>query len=292
MGKLFYGTCSWKYPSWKGLVYSKAKGINYLAEYAQKYGSVEIDQWFWSLFNDNKPVLPKTETVAEYLNSVPDNFLFTIKAPNSLTLTHFYKQKGEKELRPNPYFLSVSLFNDFLDRIERMKKQVGCLMFQFEYLNRQKMTSQEEFLEKLKTFFSAVPRDIPYALEVRNPNYINKTHFEFLSENSLHHVFMQGYYMPSILTHYKQFGSLIRDLTVIRLHGTERGEIEKKTGKKWDKIVEPKDSELPAVARMIRDFLDREITVFVNVNNHYEGSSPLTIDKIRALISGNPKVSF
>ena len=29
------GTCSWKYPSWEGLVYSKATGINYLEEYAR-----------------------------------------------------------------------------------------------------------------------------------------------------------------------------------------------------------------------------------------------------------------
>ena|SRR5208283_1605447 len=41
MPGLGVGTCSWKYPSWKGLVYSRAAGINYLAEYAQKYDSVE-----------------------------------------------------------------------------------------------------------------------------------------------------------------------------------------------------------------------------------------------------------
>ncbi len=39
-------TCSWKYPSWKGLVYTKASGIDYLAEYAKRYNTVEVDQWF------------------------------------------------------------------------------------------------------------------------------------------------------------------------------------------------------------------------------------------------------
>jgi uncharacterized protein YecE (DUF72 family) len=42
------GTCSWKYPSWRGLVYSDS-GQNYLQEYAQHYSCVEVDQWFWSL---------------------------------------------------------------------------------------------------------------------------------------------------------------------------------------------------------------------------------------------------
>jgi uncharacterized protein YecE (DUF72 family) len=40
------GTCSWKYDSWKGIVYSESKSKNYLKEYSQKFNTVEIDQWF------------------------------------------------------------------------------------------------------------------------------------------------------------------------------------------------------------------------------------------------------
>ena len=52
-GKLKIGTCSWKYDSWKGLVYDpdkKYSPYDYLADYAKHYNTVEIDQWFWSLF--------------------------------------------------------------------------------------------------------------------------------------------------------------------------------------------------------------------------------------------------
>ena len=52
------GTCSWKYESWRGLVYSDKPRINYLAEYAQKYDTVEVDQWFWSLHGPDKVSLP------------------------------------------------------------------------------------------------------------------------------------------------------------------------------------------------------------------------------------------
>jgi uncharacterized protein YecE (DUF72 family) len=41
------GSCSWKYPSWRGLVYSE-KPENYLYEYSRRYDCVEIDQWFYS----------------------------------------------------------------------------------------------------------------------------------------------------------------------------------------------------------------------------------------------------
>ena len=93
MARLRIGTCSWKYPSWEGLVYSAPKGINYLQEYSRHYDTVEIDQWFWSLFGQDSISLPRLETVQEYVDSVPEDFQFTVKVPNSVTLTHFYKKK-------------------------------------------------------------------------------------------------------------------------------------------------------------------------------------------------------
>ncbi len=89
---LHNGPCSWKYSSWKGLVYSKAKPKNFLEEYSALYSTVEVDQWFWSLFG-HSVVLPKLGVVQEYADSVPDSFKFGVKVPNSITLTHHYKKR-------------------------------------------------------------------------------------------------------------------------------------------------------------------------------------------------------
>jgi uncharacterized protein YecE (DUF72 family) len=97
------GTCSWKYDSWKGLIYPDFGEFNYLEEYSKHYNTVEIDQWFWSL-NKSNVYLPKSNVVEEYNDSTPNDFKFTIKMPNSLTLTHPYKS-----YEPNPYFLSNEL---------------------------------------------------------------------------------------------------------------------------------------------------------------------------------------
>ena len=59
------GTCSWKYDSWKGLIYApdkKYSPYDYLPDYAKYYNTVEIDQWFWSLFPKTVK-LPNAETV-------------------------------------------------------------------------------------------------------------------------------------------------------------------------------------------------------------------------------------
>ena len=110
-----YGTCSWKYDSWQGIIYSPEAKRNYLMEYSRKLSTVEIDQWFWSLFGPGKTSLPSPGTVREYAESIPEDFKFTIKAPNTLTLTHYYRKNKVESLQENPHFLSTDFFQKFLD---------------------------------------------------------------------------------------------------------------------------------------------------------------------------------
>jgi hypothetical protein len=57
--------------------------------------------------------------------------------------------------------------------------------------------------------------------------------------------------------------------------------MEKITGKRWDKIISPKDEEIGDILDTIGRLLRRRVDVYLNVNNHFEGSAPLTIGKIR-----------
>lgn len=281
-----FGTCSWKYDSWKGIVYSGTNSKNYLQEYSKKFDTVEIDQWFWSLFSNSKIVLPQKKVVEEYKQSVPKDFLFTIKVPNSITLTHFYKESKEDELRINPSFLSVDLFNQFLETIEPIKDKIGCLIFQFEYLNKQKMKSLSEFQNKFSEFRSQIKNDSPpIGIEIRNPNYLNEKYFTFLSEQKIAPVLLEGYYMSPITETYSKFKKQFKNLMVIRLHGTDRKGIEEIANNNWSQIYINRDKEILSIAEMIRDLQKNEVDLFVNVNNHFEGSAPITINKIKEQLS-------
>ena len=200
-------------------------------------------------------------------------------------MTHLYSRYTGGALIENEHFLSVDLLKRFLELLEPMRSRLGSIMFQFEYLNRRKMGSSSEFLDRIKAFFDEAPRGYQYALEPRNPLYLNERYFAFIGDMNLSHVFIQGYYMPEISGVYAPYAALIERSSVIRLHGYDRKAIEKKTGKRYDRIVEPQDEELPGVITMIQDMRKRGITVFLNVNNHYEGSAPLTITKIRSALS-------
>jgi uncharacterized protein YecE (DUF72 family) len=290
MAELRMGTCSWKFPSWRGLIYSASTKTNYLSEYARMYSSVEIDQWFWSLFSVRDIGLPDPGDVNSYRAAVSSGFRFSVKAPNSITLTHVYRQSKDEPAVVNPYFLSNDLFQAFLSRLDPMRHLLGPLILQFGYLNQQMMDSQDAFQKRLGAFLARAPTGYAYAIEIRNPRYLNESWFEFLRSTGASPVFLQGYWMPSIFQTYEQWRPLIlqQEQVVIRLHGPDRKGIEAKTGKHWDKIVEERDEELKSTVAMVEDLLDQSVDVYLNVNNHYEGSAPLTIDRLRKLLGQEP----
>ena len=288
---IYIGSCSWRYDSWKGLIYNPDKtykSADYLPDYAKLFNTVEIDHWFWSLFpNDIK--LPTLNEVKTYNESVPDDFLFSVKVPNALTLTHYYANQPatykQFSNQPNDHFLNIDLLNKFLDIIEPLKAKLGPVMFQFEYLNKQKMASQKQFLDTLAEFFAKAPADFDYGIEIRNPNYLNKQYSEFLKQSNISPVLTEGYYIPPIAEAADKINLSTGNSLVVRLQGPDRQGIEKQTGNKWSKIVSPQDHSLNSVAGMIKKNIGLIKRILVNINNHYEGSACHTAWKLQDMLN-------
>jgi uncharacterized protein YecE (DUF72 family) len=275
MARLRIGTCSWKYPTWAGLVYSQAEGIDYLAEYAAKYSTVEVDQWFWTL-------VPSPSDVRRYREAVPEGFRFTVKAPNALTLTHVPGKKGSDPAL-NPRFLAQGALGEFLAGLEPLRQLVGMVMLQFGYLNRTMVASPPAFLESVGRFLAEAPRGWRYGVEIRNAGWLDRPFFEVLRARGASVVLTQGYWMPPVAEVVERAAGLPEGPVVVRLHGPDRAGMEGKTGGAWDRIVEPRDAELSTIADVVRRMLKAGHDVFLNVNNHYEGSAPLTIGRLSAL---------
>lgn len=294
-GRVRIGTCSWKYDSWKGLVYDRGRKYladDYLVDYSRHFDTVEVDQWFWSLF-PNEVVLPRPETVSTYAVSVPGDFAFTVKAPNAITLTHFYAKQParfrEWKNRPNEHFLSLDVTRRFLETLEPLHSRLGPVMFQFEYLNSKKMGSRDIFYDRLDGFLDALPRGYQYAVETRNPDYLRPELFELLRAHGVGVVLLDGYHMP-------RPGKVARQdihtapFLIVRLHGPDRPGIERVTGKVWNRVVQPRDGALGEAAAVVAAAAEKNIQTWVNVNNHYEGSAPLTIERfLEALRKASPE---
>lgn len=99
----------------------------------------------------------------------------------------------------------------------------------------------QQFMNEFGEFAEKLPYGQDYCVETRNPNYLKNGYFDFLGSQDLHHVFLQGYYMPSIFDLYRKHSGQIKDCAVIKLHGPDRKGIEEQTGKDWSPIVDPKN---------------------------------------------------
>ena len=165
-----------------------------------------------------------------------------------------------------------------------MKSKLGPIMFQFEYLNKNKMPSLRTFLERLGEFFVQIPSGYPYAIEVRNPNYLKTDYFSFLKQYNIGTVLLEGYYMPPIDKVVADNDVYTSDFLVIRLHGPDREDIEAKTKGLWNQIIEPHDNSLRNTANIVQNSVARGFDTFVNFNNHYEGCAPLSIQRLVALL--------
>jgi uncharacterized protein YecE (DUF72 family) len=82
------GTSGYQYKFWRGSLYSeKCREADMLGEYAQKLGTVEINNTFYRM--------PKREVVARWAAQVPDDFRFAIKASRRITHLKRLKDVGE-----------------------------------------------------------------------------------------------------------------------------------------------------------------------------------------------------
>jgi uncharacterized protein YecE (DUF72 family) len=148
------------------------------------------------------------------------------------------------------------------------------------------MKSLADFQITFSEFLKQSTKDHPpIGIEIRNANYLNEKYFSFLSEQNLIPVFLEGYYMPPVVEIYEKYNKYILNTAIIRLHGPDRQGIEKIANENWNQIYISRDKEINSIVEMIKDIQKKKVDLFVNVNNHFEGSAPLTIQKIKERIS-------
>jgi uncharacterized protein YecE (DUF72 family) len=143
------------------------------------------------------------------------------------------------------------------------------------------MESQETFERTLTEFRKGLPFGRQYALEIRNGNYMNERFLDYLLDQEWDPVFLQGYWMPPVINLWRKMERRIRAFSTIifRLHGTGREAIEEETGKVWNQIVISREKELADIAGIVSHLAADGKEIYINVNNHFEGSAPLTIDR-------------
>lgn len=132
----------------------------------------------------------------------------------------------------------------------------------------------------MDTFFSQLPKDFRYAVEIRNAGLVGPDYRKVLENHGVAHVYNHWSYMPPLREqHQRMEEGFTAPFTVLRLLTPLKMSYEaaKKRAEPYKKIVE----ELPEMRRDTLDLLEKAVgekrRAYVLVNNRSEGNAPLTI---------------
>ena len=216
--KVFVGMSGWTFPGWRGGFYPKGVTQKRELEYASRQvNSIEINGTFYSL--------QKPESFQRWYDETPENFVFSLKAPQYIT--HIRRLKDVEE--PLANFLASGVFC--------LREKMGPILWQFPPSVMLKDDRFENFL-KLLPFdsksaarmakrhgskvdgrsYTQVHGDFPlrHAFEFRHDSFVNEGFIELLREYGVAVVFAHS----GLKSPYME--DLTADFIYARMHGQER----------------------------------------------------------------------
>ena len=152
------GTSGFQYTEWKGTFYPEdlptAKMLPYFAE---RLTTTEINYSFHRI--------PSAKTIEGWYKATPENFRFSLKAPQKVTHWQKLRNCGDT-LR---YFHQV---------ICDLEKKLGCVLFQLP-------PTLKKDAGLLKDFIADVPEGMRAAFEFREPAWFSDDIYELLKSKNL-----------------------------------------------------------------------------------------------------------
>ena len=285
-----FGTSTWTYPGWKGLVYSRdypATGATaeMLGEYARwpLFSTVGIDSSFY------RP--PDEKLLARWAEVLPEGFRCVSKVWDRITVhTHSKAREKAKVGQENPDFLNAELFEEAVIGPYRraFAGHIGPFVLEFQTIQKRAGIDAQGFADRLDAFFSALPTDVPYAVELRNEEFLAPPYFAVLREHGVAHVFNSWTRMPPIGTQLDLPGAIGAPFVVARAllrPGRYYAEAVDAFAP-YDRIREENPELRADLVRLVETAMAARIPAYLIVNNRAEGSAPLTITALARRVAG------
>lgn len=293
---VFLGTSSWKYPGWIGQLYTHDRYVyrgryaetrferQCLAEYAEVFPTVCVDAAYYQF--------PSERQLTGLAEQVPAGFQFTFKVTDEITIRKFpnLPRFGPRAGQPNPRFLDAELFTaSFLGPCVVLAGRVGVLIFEFSRFYPADFERGRDFVAALDAFLGRLPKGWRYGVEIRNRGFLHPEYFAMLARHGVAHVFNSWEAMPSLAEQAALPGCFASaDFAAARLllkPGRDYAEAVDRFAP-YDRIREEYPEGRSAAAALIRGIADREPnlprSVYIYVNNRFEGNALLTLTAILA----------
>lgn len=280
---LYFGTSSWSFPGWQGIVYARQRSEaqlarDGLAEYARHplLRTVGIDRGYYA-------PIPEAD-LARYADQLPDGFPCCIKAPAEITSAIVPGSDRAGRAVSNPKFLSPNDFDAMQGAALRARflPHTAAVIVEMPVVPPHLRPSPSELAERVDAFLSAAPRELPFAFELRDASLFSRAYLDALTRHGAAHVYNHWSHTPSLARQAQRVDVRAMPFALVRLllpRGA-RYEERKRALAPFDALRDPDPAMRAEVSDLARAALEAGKRVYVIVNNKAEGSSPLTIRAI------------
>ena len=254
------GCQGWNYDDWttkadgETVFYPRGtKSSEMLDNYAKIFETVEVDSTFYAV--------PAISVVENWYRKTPPNFTFSLKLPQEITHAHFLRAE------------SFAVLDEFCERVSLFKEKLGVVLVQlppqFE-ANKSNAQALREFLERL-------PKEIRFAVEFRNREWLVDWTFEELEKNRVALALVEGSWIPRDWM-FQAIEKLNCDFAYVRFMG-------ERDLTSFDKVQRAQDANLAMWHAEIERLTAKEI--FVYFSNFHEGHAPASANKMKKLDGQN-----
>jgi uncharacterized protein YecE (DUF72 family) len=287
--KIFIGTSSWRYEGWLKQIYTPERYYaggrfskkKFHAECIQEYGEtfpiVGGDFSFYAI--------PEPAFWATLFSESPKHLKWSLKVPEDFTTKRFSirPRNGRRRGLLNPSFLDPDLFQGgWLEPLSPYFDRIAVMIFEFGTFSKVSYEQAGTFVDELDGFLRRLPRSVPYCIEIRNGDYLEKRYFDVLRAHGVAHTLNSWSRMPSLREQL-----LIEDVFTAP-HTVARALLQ--PGRPYDQAVKlfapyrQVKEEYPAGRQALRDLISRARregrTAYIHVNNRFEGNAIGTIDAV------------
>lgn len=283
---VYIGGSSWKYEGWLGQIYSRERYLTRgrfsrprfeaecLREYTETFATVCGDFAFYQF--------PTEDFWRKLFHQVPEGFQFAFKVPEQITCKVFpsHPRYGAQAGKSNETFLDAAALREmFLRPLLPYRDKTGLLIFEFGAFGRRSFAELHEFLDRLDPFLKNLAPEFRYAVEIRNPEFLEKDYFACLRSHRVAHVYNAWSKMPELRHQLAIPDSATADFLVCRAL-LRRGRPYEDAVTLFTPYRETQDPN-PEARESMRVLIGRaredKRMLFLFVNNRLEGNAPLTI---------------
>ncbi len=293
-GTLFFGTSSWSFPGWQGLVWRDAEGglteTNLSRRGLPAYSrhpllrAVGIDRSYYA---------PLTEAECRsYAAQVPEGFRFVMKADRVLLLPELLAPRGSAIL-PNTLLLDSHHAETLVinPAIAGFGSKLGSIVFQFPPLGPvriAKLGGPGAIADRLHDFLSSLPIGPEYAVEIRDRDLLTAQYRDALANSGASHCYAIHPSAPSLEQQQEAIDPGSQRVCVVRwMLNPYTGDSYREAKSRYEpfnRVVDPDERSLEQIVRILRRA--SEVARMVVINNKAEGSAPLTIQRLAERYTG------